>query len=110
MPESRQNKPKLNPYNILNILYHIPNFIKLLYRLFKDPRVSFFPKLILVGAIIYFISPYDLLPDYLIPFLGFVEDLVIMFLVLRVFIKYSPEEVVWEHIRAIELVDRRPRF
>ena len=41
----------------------IPNFLKLLYRLFKDSRVPTAEKALLVGAIAYVISPLDLIPD-----------------------------------------------
>ena len=107
MSEDRSGKSRLNPYKILGVIYHLPNFLKLLHRLFNDPRVPFPPKLILIGAVIYILSPYDLIPDFLIPILGFVEDLIIMFIVLKIFVKYSPEEVVWEHVKTIEQEGRR---
>ena len=109
MSEQHQQQHKLNPYKILSVIYHIPNFLRLLYRLFHDPRVPFFPKLTLIGAVIYIVSPYDLVPDFLFPFLGFVEDFIILFFVLRIFVKYSPREVVWEHVRTIEQRNRGHR-
>jgi uncharacterized membrane protein YkvA (DUF1232 family) len=44
-------------------LWLIPNLLKLLYRLFKDKRVPTAEKALLFGAIVYVISPLDLIPD-----------------------------------------------
>src|SRR5262245_66281914 len=57
-----------------NGLTLIPNLLKLLIRLFKDSRVPVTEKVFVIGAIVYFLSPLDLLPD-MIPFLGQVDDL-----------------------------------
>lgn len=92
----------MNPYKLLNAIRHLPNFLSLLWRLFKDSRVPVSPKLALIGAVLYFLSPYDLLPDFLFPVLGFAEDILILMWVLKYFIRVSPEEVVWEHVKRIE--------
>jgi uncharacterized membrane protein YkvA (DUF1232 family) len=74
----------------------IPNFLKLFYRLFKDPRVPLAEKALLIGAIVYVVSPLDFLPD-VIPFLGQVDDLyLIALVVLRLFSRTS-DEVLREH-------------
>jgi uncharacterized membrane protein YkvA (DUF1232 family) len=92
----------MNPYKLLNAIRHLPNFLSLLWRLFRDSRVPISPKLLLIGAILYVLSPYDLLPDFLIPVLGFAEDILILMLVLKYFVRVSPAEVVWEHVKRIE--------
>jgi uncharacterized membrane protein YkvA (DUF1232 family) len=92
----------MNPYKLLNAIRHLPNFLSLLWRLFRDSRVPISPKLLLIGAILYVLSPYDLLPDFLIPVLGFAEDILILMLVLKYFVQVSPAEVVWEHVKRIE--------
>lgn len=104
----QEKKSKLNPYKLIGIIYHIPNFLRLLFRLFSDGRVPFFPKLALIAALAYFASPFDLLPDFLFPVLGYVEDLIILFIVLKIFIQYSPEEVVRQHVQSIEKDNKRP--
>lgn len=43
-----------------------------------DPQVPLLPKLILLGALIYVICPVDLLPGFLMPFVGMVDDLAVM--------------------------------
>ena len=63
----------------------IPNFIKLLYRLVGDQRVLTREKALLLGVVAYVISPLDFLPDA-IPFLGQIDDLLLVALVLKRFI------------------------
>lgn len=74
----------------------IPNFIKLMYRLVKDPRVSTADKAILGAAIAYVFSPIDLIPDF-IPFLGQVDDAYIVAIALQRLINSAGSEIVKEH-------------
>src|SRR5215831_9813282 len=74
----------------------IPNFLKLLYRLFKDPRAPLAEKALLAGTIIYVISPLDLIPD-MIPFIGQVDDLYLVALVVLRLLSRTNEEVLREH-------------
>jgi uncharacterized membrane protein YkvA (DUF1232 family) len=74
----------------------IPNFLKLLYRLLKDPRAPFAEKTLLAGTIIYVISPLDLIPD-LIPFIGQVDDLYLVALVVLRLLSRTNAEVLREH-------------
>ena len=70
---------------------------RLVWGLFGDYRVPFYLKLIPLSAVVYFFSPYDLLPDLVIPGLGQVDDLLVLFLACRFFIMLAPESVVREH-------------
>ena len=45
-----------------NFLMFLPNMARLLGRLLKDTRVPTAEKALFVGAIVYFISPIDLIP------------------------------------------------
>ncbi len=65
--------------------------------LLGDRRVPLYLKLIPLAAVAYFFSPYDLLPDLVIPGLGQVDDLLVIFLACRLFIMLAPEGVVREH-------------
>ncbi len=60
----------------------IPNFIKLMYRLVQDDTVSKTDKALLLATIVYVASPLDFLPDF-IPFLGKVDDILLIALVLK---------------------------
>lgn len=109
---------KKDPYSKLKkqlylakIIFHIPNFIKLSLRLLKDKRVPFYLKLLVYGAIAYVLSPYDLIPDFLVPFLGYFEDILIGVACLIGLVKGSPPEVVAEHVKVIDMENKqRYRF
>jgi len=85
----------------LELLLHLPNLIRLYWRLFRDSRVSWAPKALLVGALGYVILPFDIIPDA-IPLFGEVDDLVILLAAARTFIRWCPPDVVQEHVRAID--------
>lgn len=74
--------------------------LRLVWRLVLDPRVPIFPKLILLGAAIYVISPVDLIPDLILG-LGQLDDLGVALLAVGVFLQLCPPAVVDEHRRAI---------
>ena len=56
--------------------------IKALYNYMKDPSVPWYRKSIVVGALIYFISPIDAVPD-LAPLVGYLDDLGVIMAVLK---------------------------
>ena len=84
------------------LIWHLPNFVRLYLRLFKDARVSVWPKLLLVAAAAYILTPVDLMPDVLQPLIGQVDDLVVVAIALRMFIPLCPPGVVDDHVRAID--------
>jgi len=45
-----------------------------LYKYLKDPQVQWYRKSIVIGALIYFISPIDAIPD-IAPLIGYLDDL-----------------------------------
>src|SRR5438105_2991641 len=53
-----------NPFHFFKLIGHLPTTVRLYGRLLADPRVAWWPKLMLVGALIYVISPLDLIPDF----------------------------------------------
>ena len=82
------------------LLAHLPSFYKLFSGLIKDPRVSAGAKLVVAGILTYVIVPTDLLPDFLIG-IGQLDDLVVIFAGLKLFLRLCPPEVVQEHLQAI---------
>ena len=74
--------------------------LELVWRLLNDARVSLFPKLIIPAALVYVISPIDVLPDVILG-LGQLDDLGIIALALALFIEFCPRAIVEEHRRAI---------
>ncbi len=57
-----------------NFLMFLPNMVRLLGSLLKDARVPTAEKALFVAAIVYVISPIDLIPD-VFPFIGQVDDI-----------------------------------
>lgn len=86
----------------LRFLRHLPQFVRLYWRLLWDRRVSIWPKALLVLSVLYVLSPVDLIPDVL-PFIGEVDDLVVIIAVCRLFMYLCPREVVQEHVRRIDV-------
>lgn len=79
-----------------NFLMFLPNMVLLLGRLLKDIRVPTAEKALFVAAIVYVISPLDLIPD-VFPFIGQVDDLYVVALVLLRLVNRTDESVVREH-------------
>lgn len=74
----------------------LPDFVALIFRLMKDPRVPAKAKVKLGLFTAYLVSPVDLVPDF-IPVLGQVDDLVAAVIVIRDLLSTAPREVVLEH-------------
>ena len=49
----------------------------------QDDKVSLQHKAYIVGALGYFILPIDLIPDGILPVIGFTDDIAVMTLVLK---------------------------
>lgn len=72
--------------------------IRLAWRLFNDSRVPGWVKMIPFAGILYFLSPIDLLPDWVLPGLGEVDDVVLLVFAMKMFIDLSPPGIVREHL------------
>ena len=72
-------------------------FARLVWRLTFDKRVSIFLRALVPIALLYVISPYDILRDR-IPILGRFDDLIILGLALLFLTKLAPANVVDEHM------------
>lgn len=77
------------------------NQLKLIFRLMGDSRVNIFAKLIPIGALIYLISPVDLLPGVAFPVIGALDDAAVLWLGSYVFTELCPPGVVAEHLKEI---------
>lgn len=69
--------------------------IHTLYLAYKDPRVPWYAKVFMAAVIGYFLSPIDLIPDF-IPVLGYFDDLIIVPAGVFLAIKMIPREVLEE--------------
>lgn len=79
-----------------SFLLFLPNMVLLLGRMLKDSRVPLAEKALVAAAIVYVISPLDFIPD-VFPFIGQVDDLFVVALVLLRLVNRTDESVVREH-------------
>jgi uncharacterized membrane protein YkvA (DUF1232 family) len=94
----------------------IPDLVALTRGLLGDPRVPLGSKVLLGGALVWLLSPIDLVPEF-IPVLGPLDDVIVVGLVLRHLVRRAGPEVVQEHWRgdprvlrtALRLAGIRPR-
>jgi len=91
---------RLGLRRFIQFVAHLPSFVKLFSRLVRDPRVSLSPKLILLAVLAYVILPGDLVPDFLSG-LGQVDDFLVIFLGLNLFLRLCPRAIVREHVQVI---------
>ena len=77
----------------------VVNRLKLIFKLMGDPRVSPLVKLIPVGALVYLVSPIDIIMG--IPGLAALDDAAILWMGSGLFVELCPPEVVQEHMQAI---------
>jgi uncharacterized membrane protein YkvA (DUF1232 family) len=71
--------------------------ILILYYGLRDKRTTVVAKLPAILSIIYLLSPIDLIPDF-IPFVGYIDDIVIVPLLMNLAIKLLPADVREESI------------
>ncbi|HLT95342.1 MAG TPA: YkvA family protein [Acidimicrobiia bacterium] len=74
----------------------LPNFLKLLGRLLRDPRVPRRSKLLIGAVLAYLASPVDLIPDF-VPVAGFADDILLTAYAVNHLIDRAGEEVVLDH-------------
>ena len=92
---SRKTKLQLKG-RMRSFLMFLPNMVMLLGRLMRDSRVPTAEKALFAAAIVYVISPIDLIPD-VFPFIGQVDDVYVVALTLIRLINRTNEDVVREN-------------
>ena len=81
------------------VIYYVrqlPAYLRLLGGLIVDKRVALFDKALVAGAIVYIISPIDLIPDF-IPFFGEIDDLFLLVLALQHLVNNAGRKVLLDH-------------
>ena len=81
---------------VRDLLLFLPRLAQLLHRLLWDRRVPVGEKTLLLGTLTYVLTPLDFLPDF-IPFIGQVDDLYLVALVILRLLHQSGEELLREH-------------
>lgn len=101
-----QNRTTPDPTALAAFLSEIRRNGQLIYRLFTNPQVPLWAKVIPPLTVIYLLSPVDFVPDPVLG-LGQMDDLAVLLLGAKLFIELCPTDVV-ERIRH-ELIYGRPR-
>lgn len=61
--------------------------IQRLLALLRDPRVGKLPRFAMLAALAYLISPVDLLPDFVVPIVGWLDDATLIWMAVRWLLK-----------------------
>jgi len=94
MSDNKLNKMVTGRPGFLNDLL---NRLKLVLRLMGDPRVNLLLKGLPVFGLIYLLSPLDLA-------IGPIDDAVVIWLSLTLFVELCPPEIVQEHLAELNKV------
>ena len=89
-----------NPKEMFDLVRRLPTYARLVWALLRDPRVPATRKGLLVLLAGYLVNPIDIIPDF-IPVIGQLDDIAVTLLVLDMFIRSAPPEVVNEHLARI---------
>ncbi len=91
--ERRESKGRMR-----NFLMFLPNMVRLCGNLLMDSRVPIAEKALFGAAIVYAISPIDLIPD-IFPFIGQIDDIYLISLTLLRILNFTEASVVRLHWR-----------
>ncbi|NLT40526.1 MAG: DUF1232 domain-containing protein [Clostridiales bacterium] len=83
-------------YKFAEFLLIAPDLFHLLIKLTMDKEVPVSDKACLAAAVAYYISPFDLIPDFLFP-LGLIDDVAVAAFVLNRIINNTSPEVVGKY-------------
>ena len=83
--------------------------VRLAFRLLREPLVPLLVKALPLAALVYVISPLDFLPDVL-PVIGQLDDLGIIIIALKVFLRLCPAPAATFHRAAISQGRRYSRM
>jgi uncharacterized membrane protein YkvA (DUF1232 family) len=75
--------------------------LQLAWRLFRDPETPGLAKGVMPVVLVYLASPIDLIPDF-IPFLGQLDDLLVIAAGLGVVLWLTPSHVIQDHLSELE--------
>jgi uncharacterized membrane protein YkvA (DUF1232 family) len=81
--------------NKQSLASRIKNEVKVYRRVISHPRCPRFARICLGAAVAYAISPIDIIPDF-IPVLGYVDDVIILPVLVFIALRSLPEGLVEE--------------
>jgi uncharacterized membrane protein YkvA (DUF1232 family) len=78
---------------VKKLLRALPDLVRLMARLAADPVLPRSAKVALAAAVVYLLSPVDLIPDF-VPFVGYLDDALLAAVVLDGVLNYVDRGVV----------------
>ncbi len=81
---------------VMDTIRQLPNYVRLLFGLLSDRRVSAVDKVLVAAAVAYILTPIDFIPDF-IPFLGEVDDVFLLVTALQRLIANAGRTVVMQY-------------
>jgi uncharacterized membrane protein YkvA (DUF1232 family) len=75
--------------------------VRLAWRLLRDRRMPAPVKAVIPALVAYLLMPLDIIPDF-IPVIGQLDDLLLIALAVGLVVRFTPVEVLEEHIRRLE--------
>jgi len=95
-----QNQPQQNKPISVGFLADVIRQVRLAWRLLLDWRVPLWIKAIVPAALLYVVSPADIMPDVALG-LGQLDDLAILVIGTKLFIELCPPAIVREHMQEL---------
>jgi uncharacterized membrane protein YkvA (DUF1232 family) len=100
--------PRL-PQSQGNIIQQTLLQLRLIWRLFRDPRIHWMLKLIPLSGVVYLLFPFDLIMD-MAPVLGQLDDAGIILGSLWLFVEMCPPDIVKEHMDDLTAVSVKGKW
>ena len=75
--------------------------LRLAWRLLRDRRMPPVVKAVIPALVAYLLMPLDIIPDF-IPVVGQLDDMLLIVLALGLVFRFTPVELLDEHIRRLE--------
>ena len=81
---------------VARMLHRLPAYLRLSWRLAREPLLSRARRFAVIGAAGYLASPIDLVPG-VIPVLGQLDDVLVLPLLVWLALRVIPKEIIAEH-------------
>lgn len=82
--------------SLMGTIRRIPDYLRLLFSTMRDARVSRLDRGLVLAAIVYVLSPIDVIPD-VVPFFGQVDDVFLIVTTLTRLFERAPQRVLLSH-------------
>jgi uncharacterized membrane protein YkvA (DUF1232 family) len=87
--------------SLWKLLWKLPSLIRLVRRLLLDSRVPIAGKLVFGLCVAYVLWPIDLIPDFVLPVLGQIDDVAVLLGGVKFLLNQTSPAVLEEHLENI---------